>query len=152
MDRLRGRPVDPLLSLDHPYSIAGQDTAGRSHDEPPQDTGGLGFFDRTKAVLEIELEIPPPTSSLVDDPISRGRNERRRRSHGKMAEKRARVISVRLQQDLGALKSRKGDTGESGFSLGIWALLGLVIDYLVIGSVLWRSRCIPSLQTQAATK
>lgn len=132
------------------------------------DSGGLGFLDSTKSAIEIDWELSPGVHE-VDSGIAETQGEdaastsgeahrpggagsgSRRRTTGTRGLKRtlpnpapARSVQVRvtIQQDLGALKGRKGDTGERGGApqrcshrdgVGI-ALL------TAVGSVLWRSR------------
>jgi hypothetical protein len=108
-----------------------------SADDAP-DSGGLGFLDSTKSAIEIDWELSPGVHE-VDSGIVETRGEdaastsgiasraggagsgSRRRTTGARAVKRtrpnpapARSVQVRatIQQDLGALKGRKGDTGE----------------------------------------
>ena len=72
----------------------------RTTDQPT----GLGFFDSTRPVLDIELNLTESrlihTAKDCDNTIQRGN-------------RKVQSVQVRIQQDLGALKSRKGDTGES---------------------------------------
>ncbi|RSH80770.1 hypothetical protein EHS25_007106 [Saitozyma podzolica] len=107
-----------------------------SADDAP-DSGGLGFLDSTKSAIEIDWELSPGVHE-VDSGIVETRGEdaastsgiasraggagsgSRRRTTGARAVKRTRPnpapvrsVQVRatIQQDLGALKGRKGDTG-----------------------------------------
>lgn len=90
---------------------------------------GLGFLDSTKSILELELVLSPDKISAYDQAtsstaegsalqsrkkLSSGRaNKTPQRWNRKGAEEKELVLSVKLQQDLAALKGRKGDTGES---------------------------------------
>lgn len=90
------------------------------------DSGGLGFLDSTKSILELSLDLTPdstPTSSSAGDAgrsepafaVRKGRSGKSKSALGGSAGNGNGVdsIEVRIQQDLGALKGRKGDTGES---------------------------------------
>jgi hypothetical protein len=111
-----------------------------SADDTP-DSGGLGFLDSTKSAIEIEWELSPGVQE-VDRGVLKTQGEdttggtsgasgasgaggasggSRRRTTGTRSLKRTlpnptppRSVPVRatIQQDLGALKGRKGDTGE----------------------------------------
>ena len=94
---------------------------------------GLGFLDSNSSMLELDLVISPrdrPSTGSANDILGltdsrplkvagRGASHRVSKSRGtKKDEKRQGgggeevAISVKLQQDLAALKGRKGDTGE----------------------------------------
>ena len=65
------------------------------------DTGGLGYMDGKEPLLDIELVLDPP------------KHERDSFSKPKRKEKTPKsiVVNAKVQQDLTALKGRKGDTG-----------------------------------------
>lgn len=86
------------------------------------------------SLIELDLEIRPPAPS-ISSPLSpsfssaelsssgSGRKGRTsgsgKRERGKMQAKekgkeREKIVSVKIHQDLGALRNRKGDTGEHG--------------------------------------
>ena len=106
---------------------------------------GLGFLDSTKSTLDVEIvltpDIPPlehmesvgddlGKSTLISVPARRRRKVYKRTKEVEVQEVK---VSVKVQQDLNALKGRKGDTGGSSpYSV-------IDIDE-VLGSVLWRSR------------
>ncbi|KAK1924505.1 hypothetical protein DB88DRAFT_490695 [Papiliotrema laurentii] len=73
-------------------------------------TGGLGFLDSTSSCLEMDVVLRPPTldSGAGTIPASSGR--KRKGPKGKSEKEEVR-LPVRVQQDLTALKGRKGDTG-----------------------------------------
>lgn len=84
------------------------------------DKGGLGFLDSTQSVLDIELILTPPISpsetqlSGRTPKISTGTRSKGRDAKGnKRVKGNEREIrgGVQVQQDLTALKGRKGDTG-----------------------------------------
>lgn len=79
------------------------------------DKGGLGFLDSAQSILDIELVLTPPpkldTSFSTNGPSSTGKRTRIKESKGPKGAQEVR-ISVQVQQDLTALKGRKGDTGE----------------------------------------
>ncbi|ORY23141.1 hypothetical protein BCR39DRAFT_550013 [Naematelia encephala] len=78
-------------------------------DEPA--ASGLGFLDPTKPVLEIEFDLTLQKVEVANIKISgRSRKGAGGRSHKELQDQGP-IIFVKLQQDLGALKSRKGDTG-----------------------------------------
>lgn len=75
----------------------------------PEETG-LGYLDSSKAILELEMEIKPLE---VSPNTSEGSQAGKRRSRKKVAEgTKAVVVPISIQQDLGMLKGRTGDTGE----------------------------------------
>lgn len=71
--------------------------------------GGLGFLDGSKPLLEMDLVIQPPQQS------SGGGGPQRRGKAPKTSVKEV-MIPLVVQQDLTALKGRKGDTGERSVS------------------------------------
>jgi hypothetical protein len=96
---------------------------------------GLGFLDLNSSMLELDLLISPrrppstgstnDTSGLTDSRslkvVGKGASHRVSKSRGTTKDEKRRggggggeeiAISVKLQQDLAALKGRKGDTGE----------------------------------------
>lgn len=96
-----------------------------------QGMGGLGFLDPTQPLLELELVLRPPVlpssgettnpapsvAVAVPFPKSKPRSGAHRRSAAAsksreaLAPAREVVLPVIIQQDLSALKTRKGDTG-----------------------------------------
>ncbi|KAK4684651.1 hypothetical protein P7C73_g5520, partial [Tremellales sp. Uapishka_1] len=66
-------------------------------------TGGLGFVDSSKASIEIELDLSEPQPKATE--VKRKGKERLKEKSTVGA-----VVCVTLQQDPGALKTRKGDT------------------------------------------
>lgn len=99
----------------------------------PEETG-LGYLDTSKAILELEMEI-----KRLEEPsdISEGSQLGRRRGRKKAVEGvRPIVVPISIQQDLGMLKGRTGDTGEYNV-----LTYSITADKLIVsGSVLWRSR------------
>ncbi|WVQ83854.1 hypothetical protein IAT38_005998 [Cryptococcus sp. DSM 104549] len=89
-------------------STAPDDTQGARSD----DSGGLGFLDSTKSILELSLDVSPPASADAgkDVPEPKKRRERGVRKE-KAGGKGVESVQVKVQQDLTALKGRKGDTG-----------------------------------------
>ncbi|WVQ97517.1 hypothetical protein IAU59_004631 [Kwoniella sp. CBS 9459] len=88
------------------------------------DTGGLGFLDSNSSILELSIDLLP--AATVASPVinkkdkesgsdKRGGNRSKRTVY--KTDKRSESISkgksveVSIQQDLGALKGRRGDTG-----------------------------------------
>lgn len=65
--------------------------------------GGLGFLDGSKPVLEMDLVIQPPQEGSSGGQLRRGKA-------AKPAVKEV-VVPLVVQQDLTALKGRRGDTG-----------------------------------------
>jgi hypothetical protein len=78
------------------------------------DTGGLGFLDSSSQILELEIVLAPEV--VVSDPAVAtftGAYDGRKRRPGKKDERAKEIrLEVKVQQDLMALKGRKGDTGE----------------------------------------
>jgi hypothetical protein len=87
--------------------------------------GGLGFLDSTRSILDIELFLTPHNSLAPASPSShssrraKGRASKDAKSAPKENNKEIK-IAVQVQQDLAALKGRRGDTGES---YAAWGLL-----------------------------
>jgi len=76
-------------------------------------TGGLGFLDSSSQILELEILLSPhvPVVDTATDAYDATYDGRKRRA-GKKSDKAKEVrIDVKVQQDLMALKGRKGDTG-----------------------------------------
>ncbi len=88
--------------------------------------GGLGFLDGSKPLLEMDLVIEPPQQS------SGGGGHQKGGKAPKASVKEV-LIPLVVQQDLTALKGRKGDTGELSHVVSM-------IDSQTRRSVLWRSR------------
>lgn len=92
-------------------------------------SGGLGFYDPTSPIITLNLDLSPQPSTSSGSNVSNGsdggvmgpekvvsplaRNGRSRKKTSKKVEMKEDVREVQLVQDLGALKSRKGDTGMS---------------------------------------
>ena len=101
--------------------------------------GGLGFLDSTKSVLQIDLllTLKPADTPIATHEATGGRKPRRGRAGGRAAHRQPQaqedVVGVQVQQDLSALKGRKGDTGKLRASPG-------KPHRSHTGSVLWRSR------------
>jgi hypothetical protein len=89
-----------------------------------EDSGGLGYLDPTKPILDLELVLRPPlldrggTNQGLEVRGKRGRGGalervREKERKGKAGEGRGGevVVCVRVVQDLKSLKGRKGDTG-----------------------------------------
>ena len=96
--------------------------------------GGLGFLDPSKAVLQLDIVLKPDVTEL---PMQFGtappRPRRERGRLGGRIEKKTLVakevaFGIQVQQDLSALKGRKGDTGERTFGTDP-ALLSLMLTY-----------------------
>lgn len=99
----------------------------------PEETG-LGYLDSSKAILELEMEIKP-----LEEPAntSEGSQTVKRRGRKKAVDGvRSVVIPISIQQDLGMLKGRTGDTGKHTAS---FIPENEKADPNA-GSVLWRSR------------
>lgn len=83
--------------------------------QSPRDKSGLGFIDSTKDVLEIELRIEPGPS--VDPAQLQSLSRAGKRGHGRRGKEKEKLagldIHAELAQDVGALRNRSGDTGES---------------------------------------
>ena len=77
------------------------------------DTGGLGFLDSSSQILELEILLSPhvATADPTVPSYAGGYDGRKRRTGKKEAQAREMRIEVKVQQDLMALKGRKGDTG-----------------------------------------
>ena len=105
--------------------------------------GGLGFLDSTKSMLQIDLLLTPKPAATptATHGTTGGAMPRRGRAGGRAAHRQPQaqedVVGVQVQQDLSALKGRKGDTGKSRASSG-------KSHRSHTGSVLWRSRYIRS--------
>lgn len=125
-------PQCPFLNLDDTCLLVDANEIYRIYTELAADTlkeasghsgGRLGFVNSHQAVLEIDFEVAPEDLaevSLDDADMARGRDVRHHRGRikkGKQALK-AVPVSVSIAQDLGALRNRKGDTGEQ-FELSI---------------------------------
>ncbi|KAK8846569.1 hypothetical protein IAR55_005655 [Kwoniella newhampshirensis] len=84
------------------------------------DSGGLGFLDSTSSTLDLSLDLTPETGSgsseaisgktSTDVPIGHGRRGKNKNSR-KVEDKSVDSVEVRIQQDIGMLKGRGGDTG-----------------------------------------
>jgi hypothetical protein len=88
--------------------MAASDSEGR---EVERNTG-LGFVSSKLDVMEIEIELKPPA------PLSNGANAGeikhiKRRKETKPSKLKEKTITASIHQDLGALRNRKGDTGEN---------------------------------------
>jgi hypothetical protein len=102
----------------------GQSESSEREDDQRTVHSGLGFLDSNKAVIQLEFELTaasePRSPDNGDRPLagakspSTPRNSHGRRlKHAKHVE-HAKTFSVQatIAQDLGALRNRKGDTGE----------------------------------------
>ncbi|WVF70393.1 hypothetical protein IAT40_005183 [Kwoniella sp. CBS 6097] len=90
-------------------------------------SGGLGFLDSNSSILQLSIDLFPLTPAVIDrkearvqseDKRSSGRSKRGIQKADKRAEAKGKgegaqkqSVGVLIQQDLGALKGRKGDTG-----------------------------------------
>ena len=87
------------------------------------DTGGLGFLDSSLQILELEIVLVPEV--VVVDPgaatYTGGYDGRKRRAGRKDERVKEVRLEVKVQQDLMALKGRKGDTGTFS-QIGPWSL------------------------------
>ncbi len=104
---------------------AKRDRRRSDKEEREGNEGGLGYLDIKKDVLELQVEIGEGPTEVVSretesiSPLPTNKlllNHSRRNKHGhtKAAAKKQRiVIEASIFQDLGALRNRKGDTGES---------------------------------------
>jgi hypothetical protein len=120
----------PVLAADQEifelYSELAHGHSGSSEQEDGQRNvqGGLGFLDSNKAVMQLEFEL-----TAASEPRSPDNSDRRlagakspsipRNSHGRRLKhakhiEHAKTVAVQatIAQDLGALRNRKGDTGE----------------------------------------
>lgn len=95
--------------------------ATMSDNTDKQDIGksseGLGYLDLTQSVLELQLDLTIASTKSVEevDSYHQRKDARSRGKRGKKGiekNKEVQSVEVRLQQDLTALKGRKGDTGE----------------------------------------
>nr|XP_031858685.1 uncharacterized protein CI109_005920 [Kwoniella shandongensis]KAA5525757.1 hypothetical protein CI109_005920 [Kwoniella shandongensis] len=83
------------------------------------DTGGLGFLDSSSSILELAIDLTPtlpsdfseagPSSGSVVGLGDKGKRGKKRTA--KVEEKGVESVEVKIQQDLGMLKGRGGDTG-----------------------------------------
>nr|KIR84191.1 hypothetical protein I308_05606 [Cryptococcus tetragattii IND107] len=78
---------------------------------------GLGYLNMTQSVLELQLDFTSPLKRPVEE-IESYHQRKDAKSRGKRGKKKdveenkgMQSVDVRLQQDLTALKGRKGDTG-----------------------------------------
>lgn len=96
--------------------------ATMSDNTDKQDVGksseGLGYLNMTQSVLELQLDLTSPLKRPVEE-IELYHKRKDAKSRGKRGKKKdveenkgMQSVDVRLQQDLTALKGRKGDTGE----------------------------------------
>ncbi len=107
-------PTESSIASSNLRSVQGSPSQPSDVDcsDSSSSAGGLGFFDSTKPILEIELDLLPASTTLTDPVGKRGGNGAKRSSKAEIDERgKVQSINVTLQQDLGALKSRKGDTG-----------------------------------------
>jgi hypothetical protein len=85
----------------------------QTNSEKPESSreGGLGFVDSAKDVMEIELElrrqIPDEIETAANPKFKAVRKPRTK----KVNTIDMKTVSVRIHQDIGALRNRKGDTG-----------------------------------------
>lgn len=77
--------------------------------ETEEKAGGLGFLDGSKQLLELDLVISAEPTPPVTPPSAAGTG---RKGKGGKPEVKDVVIPLVVQQDLSALKGRRGDTGE----------------------------------------
>ncbi|OXG16162.1 hypothetical protein C366_03866 [Cryptococcus neoformans Tu401-1] len=95
--------------------------ATMSDNTDKQDIGksseGLGYLDLTQSVLELQLDLTIASTKSVEE-VDSYHQRKDARSRGKRGKKKGieknkevQSVEVRLQQDLTALKGRKGDTG-----------------------------------------
>jgi hypothetical protein len=81
--------------------------------------GGLGFLDSSQAVLQLDLVLKAETTKAPIQLQGETQTSKHKRGrHGaraavKMQQAQEIHVEVQVQQDLSALKGRKGDTGES---------------------------------------
>ncbi|KAK6904237.1 hypothetical protein I203_107753 [Kwoniella mangroviensis CBS 8507] len=75
------------------------------------DSGGLGFLNSNESILEITIDLTSPPPFNV--PVNGGSVNLKERGQKKKPPQNRSVdnVVVRVQQDLGMLKSQKGDTG-----------------------------------------
>ncbi|WWD08174.1 hypothetical protein V865_006285 [Kwoniella europaea PYCC6329] len=77
-------------------------------------SGGLGFLNSNESILEITIDLTPPLPlSSSNVPVNGGSVHKRERGQKKKPPQNRSVdnVVVKVQQDLGMLKSKKGDTG-----------------------------------------
>ena len=74
----------------------------------PEETG-LGYLDSFQAILELEMEIKPLEDHSHVPEGSQGVKRRGRRKEA--GGTRPVTVPISIQQDLGMLKGRTGDTG-----------------------------------------
>jgi hypothetical protein len=94
-----------------------------------KDTGGLGYLNISKDVIDIEIEInderfetpmlseiSPPSQPPPPPTLPHSSHQSRRNKHGGTKvppnHRSKMVFEASIAQDLGALRNRKGDTGE----------------------------------------
>ncbi|OCF40230.1 hypothetical protein I317_05987 [Kwoniella heveanensis CBS 569] len=97
---------------------------GKANAPSDGDSGGLGFLDSNSSILDISIDLlqsasAVPSATAKDHPMGDKKSTGSRSKRGGVkAEKRierkskaVESVEVLIQQDLGALKGRKGDTG-----------------------------------------
>lgn len=132
------------------------DLATTSPESRPTTSSGLGFLDSTKSVLELELILSPSPvggsrrdrlglldgSSVVDGTATPSTNGKGRQKGSALRKSREKekdtdkekgkekevVIGVKVQQDLTALKGRKGDTGGCILLSLLWLVVGFLLS------------------------
>ncbi|WRT65226.1 uncharacterized protein IL334_002169 [Kwoniella shivajii] len=93
--------------------------ASVSSDKSMKDTdphsGGLGFLNSNESVLEITIDLSPPTLTFDDVKLKLDKRSKRKYKNSSLNSTTGNTanesISVKIQQDLGMLKGPKGDTG-----------------------------------------
>ncbi|WWC67457.1 uncharacterized protein I206_101365 [Kwoniella pini CBS 10737] len=81
-----------------------------------KDSGGLGFLSSNDSILNINIDLTPPVlptseATAVSDGNKRGMKKKAKISSGGESKKIVESVNVQIQQDLGMLKGRGGDTG-----------------------------------------
>ncbi|WVQ75342.1 hypothetical protein IAR50_004961 [Cryptococcus sp. DSM 104548] len=103
-------PDEELMDL---YMGLASVTEETSHENFGKSSEGLGYLDSSQSVLELLIEIEPPKDLNPSALPLAIQKKGRRRKGGKKEQRKDGVVSIPvvLNQDLNALKGRKGDTG-----------------------------------------
>ncbi|ODN91383.1 hypothetical protein L198_05897 [Cryptococcus wingfieldii CBS 7118] len=81
------------------------------HENFGKSSEGLGYLDSSQSVLELLIDIEPPKDSSAVPEVVYGKGRRRKGTKKEGGKDSMVSIPVVLNQDLTALRGRKGDTG-----------------------------------------
>ncbi|WWC87374.1 uncharacterized protein L201_002263 [Kwoniella dendrophila CBS 6074] len=106
---------EEIMELYMSLASTSPELTSKGEDSKNNDSGGLGFLSATDSILELSIDLAPPSSSF---PISSTMNH----SSSKRGSRKAKLgvpsgkrevesVNVKIQQDIGMLKGQKGDTG-----------------------------------------